>query len=137
MKKVIIAGVMLVTSMFAMAGTPTYVIDANNAVSYPSEPALSIEKDTTSGNRVKVKYSSGFQYVADNSSWSKYAEFYAALTKPVLAPTSTTGLAYDMAKGFGGCDSQGSWVSWVNVAVPEHVQGDNCAFWTAVKQAPH
>lgn len=117
---------------FAYAGTPTSVLNATGTTTYPTDPALSIEKDTSSGNRVKVKYSSGYQYVADDAAWTRYAALKAGLTKPVDSPTSVTGLSYDIAKAFTGCNNGQSYVAWPNVGNPEYVD-DKCAFANSAK----
>jgi hypothetical protein len=135
MKKVIFAVISMIAMVSAFAGTPTSVKDANGIV-WGTEQALSVEKDTSSGNRVKIKYSSGFQYAVDNAAWSVYAALKAGLTKPVDVPSSITGLSYDIAKSNGiGCNlSNASTISWPNVSMGESV-ADNCGFRTAAQAA--
>lgn len=115
------------------AGTPTSVVNATGTVVYGTEAVLSIEKDTTSGNRVKVKYPTGYQYADDDAAWSRYALFTRGLYKPVLVPNSTVGLALDTAKViYINCSVGGSYVVWINA--PSETIPDNCAFANAAKQ---
>lgn len=118
----------------AFAGTPTSVTNSAGTTVYGTEQALSVEKDTSAGyNRVKVKYGSGFQYVGDDGAWSRYAALKAGLTKAVDAPTSVTGLAYDVAKSNGVyCQSGSSLIAWPNVGMAETI-ADSCSFFNAVK----
>lgn len=115
----------------AHAGTPTTVLD-KAGVKFPTEPALAIEKDTTSGNRVKVKYSSGYQYAVDDAAWTVYASFKAGLTRPIDAPASTTGAVYDVAKSFVYCISSKTYVSWPNVAQSD-ILNDGCSMYNATQ----
>jgi len=131
---VAVIGAALAACGGAQAGTPTSVVNATGTATYPTESALGVEKDTSTGNRVKVRYSSGFQYVADDASWSRYALLAGGLTKPVAVPTSTTGLVIDIAKAFTGCNGGQSYAAWANVGQPEYI-GDNCAFANAAKAA--
>lgn len=132
-KSAVIAAALL-ASIGAQAGTPTSVNNTTGTGTYPTESALSIEKDTSAGNRVKVRYSSGFQYVADDASWSRHAQLLAGLNKPVAAPNSATGLVFDIAKAFTGCSSGNSYAAWPNVGQPEYI-ADGCAFANAAKAA--
>ncbi|MGL5178522.1 MAG: hypothetical protein ACRC8N_10435 [Aeromonas veronii] len=119
----------------AMAGTPT-AVKATDGKVYGTELVVRIEKDTNSGNRVRLQYINGaYQFAEDNASWSVYAKFLGGLTKPVAAPASNNGLVYDTAKG-GKFDCTGgqSTVTWPTNANPDYV-ADSCALDTAVKQA--
>lgn len=136
MKKLFLAALstMACACSIALAGTPAAVNNATGTAVYGTEQALSIEKEAVT-NRVKVRYSSGIQYVADDAAWSRYAALKAGMSKPVDAPASSTGLSYDIAKVNGiSCMSGSSTVTWPNVGQPDTI-ADSCAFFTAAKAA--
>lgn len=130
-KKSFVALVATFAMASAMAGTPTAVKNATGNIVYGTEQLLSIEKDTSAGNRVKARYASGVQYVADDAAWSVFAKLQAGLVKPVAA---STGVVYDISKSNGiYCSGSNSVVAFPNVGQPDYI-ADNCAFHQAALQ---
>lgn len=120
-------------SLSAQAGTPIAVVSATGTAVYGTGPVLSVEKDTNSGNRVKVKFANGFQYVADDAAWSKLAKITSGLAVPV-AVGNADGTVYDISKSVVTCQAGSTWVSWTSVAQAD-ILADGCAYFSAVKAA--
>lgn len=121
----------------AFAGTPTAVSNVTGTVVYGTEQALSVEKDTSSGNRAKVRYSSGFQYVTDDAAWSRHAKIVSGFVLPVVVPGSQSGLTYDISKSNGiYCTGGGtqSQIAWPNVGMADTLS-DACGLFNAAKAA--
>jgi len=133
MKRIATAIAASVFAIAAHAGTPTAVTNSTGTAVFGTDQALSVEKDTSSGvNRVKVKYSSGYQYVNDDASWARYAKIVASFALPVAA---TPTLIYDIAKvNTIACQGGQSLVAWPNVGMAETL-ADGCAFFNAAKGA--
>jgi hypothetical protein len=131
MKRILFAAALAIASIGAFAGTPTTVTNESGNVVYGTAQALSVEKDTSAGfNRVKVKYSSGFQFVADDASWARYAKIVVSFGMPVAA---TPTLIYDTTKSNGiSCQGGQSTIAWPNVGMAESLN-DGCAFFNAAK----
>lgn len=128
---------LLIAAIFALSATaqaaPTSVTNSTGTAVYGTSQALSVEKDTSAGfNRTKVKYASGYQFVADDASWSRYAKFVAGFDKPVAASATLT---YDIAQSNGiTCPAGQSMIAWPNVGMGESLN-DGCAFFNAAKAA--
>jgi hypothetical protein len=118
----------------AFAGTANSVKNAPGTIAYGTDQLISVEKDVTT-TRVKARYSSGIQYVQDNASWTTYAKLVAGFKVAVAAPTSTTGMVYDISQTNGVyCQNSQTIVAWPNTGGADYV-ADNCALHTAVMQA--
>lgn len=135
MKKFFVA-IFATLALFAgavQAANPQLVVGDN--VVRGTAQALSVEKYTAGGSYVtQVRYSSGFQYVQDDASWTKYAAVVAGMgANAVAAPGSSTGRVYNPTLSNGVyCQSSNSVISWSNVNQPDYL-ADGCQFHQAVK----
>lgn len=112
---------------------PTVAASNGNAV-YGAAGALVIKKDTASGyNRIAVRYSSGWQYVADDAAWSKHARFVQLLGANAI-PVGDGDATHIVIAASNGiyCQSGNSVVAFPN-APAETVAG--CAFFQAAVAA--
>lgn len=122
-------------SSAAMAGTPNSVKDATGTKTYPTAGLLKIEKDTSSGNRVKLLYEGGAtKYADDNGAWSVHAKFKSAMFNPVTSPVVGNGLVFDVAKAFSECAGGNTSIYYYLNANTETI-ADSCALDTAIKAA--
>jgi len=132
-KKIAMFAASLLFAGAALAGSPASVKNATGTATYGTSYIQSIEKDTTSGNQVKVRYPGSTQMVADDASWSVYAKLKAGMILPVNAPASNTGLAFDLTNVYVHCEVNKSVItSPINSA--ETVFLDNCAMNQAALQ---
>ena len=122
-----------VLAIAASAQAAPAVVNSTGNVVYGTAQVLSIEKDSSAGfNRVKVKYASGYQFVNDDASWSRYAKIAANLKAPVAASATMT---YDIAQSNGiTCQAGASVIAWPNVGMADSLN-DGCAFFNAAKAA--
>ena len=134
MKKLFLAFAVFAAMSAAQAATPEAVVNATGTVVYGTGSALVVRKDTSSGNRVAVRYPSGVQYVADDGSWTKYGKIVAALGLRALSVDGDAfGTVINVAETNGlYCQSNQSTISFPNVAQAE-VLADNCNFWVKAK----
>jgi hypothetical protein len=123
------------SAVMALAAFSTWaadsVVNATGTVVYGAKAVLSIDKDTSSGNRVAVKYSSGVQYVIDDASWTKYGKFAAILgTNGVQAPGTNLIVNVSASNGVY-CQNSQSLIAWPLGQMD--TLSDGCAFWQAAK----
>lgn len=125
----------LMACAFTAQAAPETVVNATGTTVYGVHGIIGFSKNTDSGNRVAVQYSSGVQYVADNATWTKYAEFVTKCGASCVAVDgSPVGQSYNVASSNGvNCWSSGTILSWPNVAASVQLLGDGCAYWTKVK----
>jgi hypothetical protein len=131
------ACIILAMGLFAAfsAQAAEFVTNSTGTVVYGTASALAIQKNTDSGNRVAVLYSSGWQYVADDAAWSKYAKLVAGVgARGVAVDSDPKGTVYVVAASNGVyCYSGASLINYPSRAQGETVAGDGCAYWTKVK----
>jgi hypothetical protein len=144
-----LASFMLVVAMVALAlawnspaqAGPLTVVNATGTAVYSASPAvvMGFQKNTDSGNRTAVLYSSGWQYVADTATWSKHAEFVTKCGSACVAVDgSATGLHYNPTLSNGTvCWSTGTVIPFPERGAAEQVLGDSCAYWTKLKAQPN
>jgi hypothetical protein len=137
------ASVMLLVGMIALAvmsmqpthaANPETVVNATGTIVYGTHTARIVKKDTSSGNRVAVRYTGGWQYVTDDAAWSKYGKLVAGMGARGLAvDNDPTGAVISVADSNGVYCFQGNTlVAWPDIAQGETVL-DACAFWVKVK----
>lgn len=136
-KTLLIAATMLACAFgSAQAGTPTVIKNSTGTAAYGTESLMSVEKDTSEGNRVRLRYagSGGIHFVTDDAAWSVHAKFVASMAKPLAAPASTSGLVYDIARISGvNCQYNMTVISWPDFGQSDYLS-DNCAMRTAILQ---
>lgn len=118
-------------AMSAQAGE--WVTNNTGTTVYGMRTALVIKKDTSSGNRVAVRYAGGWQYITDDAAWSKYAKAVAGMgARGLSVDGDALGTVVAVADSNGVYCYQGNTqVNWSNVAIAETVAG--CAFFDKVK----
>lgn len=127
------------TVCFAHAGTPTVVTDSGSsqyAKATGTFGQMSITKDTTSGNRVEVRFVGGEKYVADDQAWSRHAKLRAAMGAPVSS--SDGNYTLDASVAIISCDSTTSpartYITWHALTQSEYIP-DGCVLANAAKAA--
>jgi len=119
---------------FAQAALPELVVNTTGTVVYGTHPALIIKKDTSSGNRVMVRYPSGWQYVADDAAWTKYGKLVAGMGARGLAvDNDPLGTVYAVADSNGiYCQGNQTLISLNGIPLAESIP-DACGFWAKAK----
>lgn len=129
MKKVFALLGAVLLSMSAFAGTPTVVKDANGAKPSGTSTVIRVEKDITSGYRVKKLETGGYtKYATDNANWTVYDKYVAAMLIPVVSGNIT----FDATKITTDCITPYTAVTPTTVPTTEYVN-DNCALDTAMR----
>jgi hypothetical protein len=142
MKQIKSISMYLIASVFAVmacafavpAAAADFVTNATGTVVYGTHTARIIKKDTSTGNRVAVRYTGGWQYVQDDAAWSKYAKLVAGMgARGVAVDNDPAGTVVSVADSNGVYCYQGN----TSVAYPDIAQAeviyDGCNFWTKVK----
>lgn len=133
MKKMFFAAVAAIAMLAgcggAMAGTPIVVKDANGNKPFGTDQIIKMEKDTTSGYRVKLMLrGGGTDFVIDNANWTIHAKLLSGL----YAPVTSGAITYDAAKAKFDCLGTQSSV-YAATVIPTDYITDNCALTNAVK----
>lgn len=133
MKKMFFAAVAAITMLAgcggAMAGTPIVVKDANGAKPTGTAPVIRIEKDTSSGYRVKKLLQGGStDYATDNANWTVHGKYVTGMYIPVVSGNIT----FDAAKIKTDCLGNQTAIYAPTVVSTEYIT-DNCALDTAVR----
>lgn len=130
MKRILIAAALFATAIAANA--TEYVVSANQATVHGVEDMVMVERDTASGNRVKVTYagSGSPQYIADDGAFSVYSRIVARLgAKAVAVPGSPTGAYVNAAKAATiQCYNGGSLITVTGLNNSLQL-ADGCQFW--------
>ena len=119
----------------AHAADANLVKNTTGTATYGALEALGVDKDTSSGNRVWVKYpyGSGVQYIADDASWTKYNAMKAALVaRGAMRVGATDKYLLVTVAVSTSCSNGISTVAFVGTTGAETVN-DGCAFSDAVK----
>lgn len=139
MKRILIAATMSALALMAACGgnaqaaNPQLIVATDGSATYGAGQALVLKKDTSSGNRVAVRYSSGWQYVKDDAVWTKYGKLVASKTG-WMAVGDAVGTQVDVTLANGVvCIASQTNIGFPNANMAEVIAGDGCAFWTAVK----
>jgi len=117
----------------AFAALPDIVQNATGTVVYGAHQALAVKKDL--GNaRTAVLYQSGWQYVADDAAWSKYAKLVTAVgNRGLLVDNDPDGTVIVVSESNGVyCQSNQSLIAFPNYG-QAYTIADGCNFWTKVK----
>lgn len=129
-----IGALLAVFAISAHAAMPEVVKNSTGTVAYGTHTANAIQKDTSSGNRTMVLYSSGWQYVADDASWTRYAALKAAIgARALVVANDPNGLVIAVANSNGiYCQSGGTQIAF---PVGQAIQlSDGCAYHQSVMQ---
>lgn len=128
----------LASSAFAadtIKGTP---INGGAQIVIGTHDVLSVEVGTYSGqNTVRLRRAGGYlQDLFDTPSNALHAQVVAKFGANALAvANSPVRKVYNINTAIIGCWASGSYIAWSNVAQPDQMTGDNCAFHQAALQA--
>lgn len=127
-------GCAAIASGHANAALPELVVNSTGTVAYGTHQALAVKKDTSSGNRAAVLYQSGWQYVSDNATWTKYTKLVAGVgDRGLLVDNDPEATVIVVANSNGVyCQSNQSLIAFPNYG-GSYTISDNCNFWTKVK----
>jgi hypothetical protein len=140
MKKLI--GILFVAVLAACGGGNAVAAEAVKSTASPSVITgeaiiVSVEKDTSSGNRALIRKTNGAQaYVNDDGMWTRYTEIVSSMGGNAVAATSAgrPGLVYNLSKVEVSCSGSTSVVSFA-APVSNEMLSDGCAFWSAAYTA--
>lgn len=133
MKKLFLTIALAIASLAAQAALPDVVVNTTGTVAYGTHQALVVKKDL-GGARTMVLYSSGWQYVADDASWTKYGKLVTAVgNRGLLVDNDPSGTVVVVSESNGVyCQSNQSLIAFPNYSQPYAI-ADGCNFWTKVK----
>lgn len=129
-KRITIALLAFLSIGAAFAADPNLVKPVGASVkTYGLDIAIVADKDTSSGNRVAVRFPGaiGVQYIADDAVWSKYTVARNAIAARGGMYVGTSAKIIDVRAGLTDCQFNNSQVTFVGTNNPE-VIADNCAF---------